>query len=81
MKEFLKKNAYLMMAGNPLKEYEPRLEVRSSYEDSLKSFYDEIEDNGISGESLCIYLEEKYSKNEISAYEIERIWKKYGEKE
>ena len=55
--------------------------VFSGFSEIDDDFYDEIEDNGISGESLCIYLEEKYSKNEISAYEIERIWKKYGEKE
>ena len=81
MKEFLKKNAYLMMADNPLKEYESRIKTSSSCEDSLKSFYEEIEGNGISGESLRNYLEEKYIKNEISAYGIERIWEKYGEKE
>lgn len=81
MMAFLKKNAYLMMADNPLKEYESRIKTSSSCEDSLKSFYEEIEGNGISGESLRDYLKKIYSKNEISAYEIERIWKKYGEKE
>ncbi|MBR2461580.1 MAG: hypothetical protein IKB33_00440, partial [Spirochaetaceae bacterium] len=81
MKEFLKKNAYLMMADNPLKEYASRIKTSLSCEDSLKSFYEEIEGNGISGESLRNYLEEKYIKNEISAYGIERIWEKYGEKE
>lgn len=80
MKEFLKKNAYLMMADNPLKEYESRIKTSSSCKDSLKSFYEEIEGNGISGELLRNYLEEKYIKNEISAYGIERIWEKYGEK-
>jgi len=80
MKEFLKKNAYLMMADNPLKEYKSRIKTSSSCEDSLKSFYEEIEVNGISGESLRNYLEEKYVKNEISAYGIERIWEKYGQK-
>ena len=80
MKEFLKKNAYLMLADNSLKEYESRIESSSSCKDTLKSFYEEIEGNGISGESLRNYLEEKYRKNEISAYGIERIWEKYGEK-
>ena len=81
MKEFLKKNAYLMMADNPLKEYESRIKTSSSCEDSLKSFYEEIEGNGITGETLRNYLSEKYKNNEISAYGIERIWEKYGEKE
>lgn len=79
LKEFLKKNAYLMLANNPLKEYESGVKSSMSFEDSLNSFYDEIEKKKISGESLRNYLQEKYSKNEISAYGIERIWEKYGE--
>ena len=81
MKEFLKKNAHLVLADISLKEYESRIKTSSSCKDSLKSFYEEIEGNGISGELLRNYLEEKYIKNEISAYGIERIWEKYGEKE
>ena len=80
MKEFLKKNAYLMMADNPLKEYESRIENSLSSHDTLKPYYDEIEDNGITGETLRNYLSEKYKNNEISAYGIERIWEKYGDK-
>ena len=81
MKEFLKKNAYLMMADNSLKEYESRIKTSSSCEDSLKKIYDEIESNGLTGEELRNYLSEKYKNNEIPAYGIERIWEKYGEKE
>ena len=58
-----------------------RIKTSSSCEDSLKSFYEEIEGNGITGETLRNYLSEKYKNNEISAYGIERIWEKYGEKE
>ncbi|MBR5581209.1 MAG: hypothetical protein IKW26_07945 [Treponema sp.] len=81
MKEFLKKNDYLMMADNSLKEYESRIKTSSSCEDSLKKIYDEIESNGLTGEKLRNYLSEKYKNNEIPAYGIERIWEKYGEKE
>lgn len=80
MKEFLKKNAYLMMADDPLKEYESRIKTSSSCEDSLKSFYEEIESNGLTGEKLRNYLDVKYNQKEISAYGIEKIWEKYGDK-
>lgn len=80
MKEFLKKNAYLMMADNPLKEYESRIKTSSPCEDSLKKFYDEIESNGLTGEKLRNYLDVKYNQKEISAYGIEKIWEKYGQK-
>ncbi len=80
MRDFLKKNVYLMLNDNSLKEYVPEIKSSSAFEDSLKSYYDEIEDKGLLEDSLRKYLEEKYIKNEISAYGIERIWQKYGTK-
>lgn len=80
MREFLKKNAYLVMAEKSLREYESGIKSTSHIEDSLKKYYEEVEKKELSGKLLRVYLEEKYNTNKISAYGIEQIWTKYGEK-
>lgn len=77
MIEFVAKNNQLIQSEENLKEYTIDSRMTITSKDYLEDTFNELDEKQLSKTDMMNYLSENYKNESLSAYDVDRIWKRY----
>lgn len=75
--EFMEKNNQLIQSNESLEEYTSNSRMTITSKDSLEDIFNELDEKQLSETDMMNYLSENYKNERLSAYDVDRIWKRY----